>query len=305
MSAASVPDPRSFPLAGDLAELTQRLPAAVVRATETTGLPSPLRRSRSARIDLADGTSWKGRIVPTAARASTIQRLLQLAGPGFAAPEHTLGNALLSRWIEGQTLSDPAQLSDEDLEHCGTQLGELHLAPIQDIDLPTRSEDLALPLREGLEHLSRVELIDSRRAEQVLAVSRERPEQPETGIIHHDFCGENLIRTQQGSIVCIDNVAISIGALDLDLARTWYRWDLPEVQLMRFLHGYGRLRSPGRFLAFAGYWCVFVLVCSAALRHRYQTGKVEQPLQRLHRLLDRFQRGDRETALLRDEGDGK
>jgi len=294
----SVSVSRYFRLEGNLAELTQRLPAPVVRVTETTALPSPLRRARSVRIDLADGTSWKGRIVPTAERASTMRRLLDLAGPVFAGPEHVLGEASLSRWIEGEALSDSTLLSFAELEECGKHLGELHRTPIRDLGLSTRSEDLDLGVRQDLEDLCRAERIDHTLVERALAVAQDRPENPEIGIIHHDFCGENLVRTPQGSIVCIDNAAISVGALDLDLARTWYRWELPRSQFLCFLRGYARLRSPRRFLTHAGFWCALVLGRAASIRLRFQTGEVARPLERLSALLERFEKGRRGTALL-------
>jgi Ser/Thr protein kinase RdoA (MazF antagonist) len=116
------------------------------------------------------------------------------------------------------------------------------------------------------------------------ALQRFAPGAAEVGITHNDFCAENLVEDAAGRLVPIDNEGLRRGFFDYDLARTWYRWPMPEADWLTFAARYGVVRRPDT--AHASFWRIAAVVKSAALRATRGVGDVTTPIGRLRALLD-------------------
>ena len=105
------------------------------------------------------------------------------------------------------------------------------------------------------------------------------------GLVHGDFCAENMVLRAPGNVYVIDSEKLSIDAYDYDLARTWYRWPMTAAQREAYYDGYNRYRSSADFLRHFCYWAIVVFANSAAFRLRAGTGDAGLPIRQLQTLL--------------------
>jgi Ser/Thr protein kinase RdoA (MazF antagonist) len=277
--------------AGPVAAVPPRLAALVrdaggglLRATPITALRSR-EAARTFRLELADGRTLKGRVLESEARAAEMQRLVALAGDGYAQVLARDGEAVLEEWVAGR----PPAADDWTaalLRQAGALLGRLHAlsAPPEAAARGTAfataqlEERLAIAARHGA--LSPSVLRAARSATRAW-----RPMRAATGLVHVDFCAENLILAAPGRLACVDNATLTTGALDGDLARTWYRWPLDAAGRQAFLAGYEAHRGAGGFLAHAAFWALHALAISLAFRARLGAESLDQPRALLERLL--------------------
>src|SRR5262249_50894963 len=117
------------------------------------------------------------------------------------------------------------------------------------------------------------------------------PDHQETGIIHRDFCGENLVLDPLGTPHIVDNGTLTVDAYHFDLARTWYRWPMTSAERRAFEAGYAACGDLASYRAHFPFWAVAVLVEAALFRHYAKTRGRRIPIQRLIELLSVLDRG--------------
>ena len=292
-------------LGEDLWALVQGLRTPLVDVTPLTTLPSPCRHRASFRLRFADGCLLKGRRFDSAAHAKRVADLSQFLDPGhFPRVLGMHGGALLIEWIDGHPLT-PSEYSPELVRRCGALQGLLHSIPLRNgikemyVQAQDRRQDWQNKLEEDVHELVTRRALGREEAKQVfrLAIGH-APDRFSLGVVHRDFCAENMVLHAPGHIYVIDNETLHIDAYDYDLARTWYRWPLNSLYRKAYYEGYNQYRSAGDFTAHFHHWAVTVLVESAVFRLRIRTRGTSIPIRRLRALL----RDVRSRTSLRFEG---
>ena len=254
LDRVTLPDP-------GLAELAARLPAPVVRVTRIGTLSVDPVRSLTLRLDLADGTRRKARLLESQVHADRVERLLALLDPDvFPQLLDRAGRAILEPWVAGAAVPEP-HADPAVAARLGAILGAVHAIPAPGVAGPagqlpvTRLE----PLRRRLALLADAGLIDPPAA--AALAGRAEADLPDVGapsIVHRDIAPENAIRAIDGRLRVIDNTTLDVRAPDYDLARTWYRWPMDPPASAAFGAAYRRWRTPPmRGLLF---WRIDVLV---------------------------------------------
>ena len=225
--------------------LTEVLRRAGLRAVrhESIGTFDPESSERFCyRVELDDGRTIKVRRLRNEARAQHgYETRLRVDDDAFARAFARDGHVLLEEWIDGE----PATL--DHLEEAAQLLARLHALESGGVTTTKWRETTEASLDElGFGHLQ-------------ATLGELDPGQTRQGIVHTDYCGENMVIDADGRLRVIDNEGISIDALDYDLARAWYRWPMPEDAWDRFLAAYGA-HGPLEF------WKLVAVVKSATLR---------------------------------------
>ncbi|WP_295887788.1 aminoglycoside phosphotransferase family protein [uncultured Thiohalocapsa sp.] len=242
-----------------------------VRAVAPIGrLVSPASARAAFRIALRDGRELKGRRLESVQRCEALTRIWPLLGDlSFSRGLAHRGAALLEPWIPGEPLT-PAQTTSARLAEAGDMLGRLHC-----LALPARLATGHTPLPERamrqlerhLGTLASLGLLSRAQTRALLERAAEQwPQRLERGLIHHDFCAENLIVTGQDALWAIDNEDMRVGALDADLARCFLRWQMSIGDREAFLDGYRRHRSDKPYQAHARFWSIWTLAGAAEFR---------------------------------------
>jgi Ser/Thr protein kinase RdoA (MazF antagonist) len=225
----------------------------------------------------------KVRSFPSSDAAAAMVQLRGLIGehPGFAHVLACRGPYVLEEWVEGAVL-EGREISPAQAQACGTLLAELHLTalPAHSPSRPQGSE-LAAESRARLHELAAAgaltTLESTRLAEGLLA---QVPADVRQGLIHFDFCGENLVWAEGRGVVSIDNERLRMGPFAYDLGRTLALWQLPEQAQQAFLSGYLAAGGPAEDSNRA-YWILVALITSAWFRVRHDPVRAELPLRAL------------------------
>ena len=276
-------------LPAGIVALVHRFSRQLVAVKCLTALPSELRAHAAFMVELADGTRVKARQVETAEQANRIVAIRSvLPDRHFPKILAHCDTALIEEWIDGSPIASRPTDHPTAIQS-GQLLGLIHKSPIPPV---LTSPDVSMPGRR-LTRLDRQtnELVDrgkitSAEKDRILELSRRhRPDHCESGIIHRDFCAENLIEGRRGALYAVDNETMRYDALDFDLARTWYRWPMEPDYWSSFLDGYGSLRSTVNFKRHAPFWCLSALVDTFLFRVRAETAEQDLPYKRLLTLL--------------------
>ena len=185
----------------------------------------------------------KARRLEDEATARRLFEIRQGAPAGFAPVLHCHGAVLLEAWIEGEDLAQrPA--TTQHLIEAATLLACLHATPLV-FGRPLPATQSTAAEREMAEHARRRLAADGRMplAESDgigAALKQLDPIEALVGLVHTDFCGENMVIDPDGRLHIIDNERMGLGALGLDVARTWYRWMLPPPGLGMLLRKLSR-----------------------------------------------------------------
>jgi aminoglycoside phosphotransferase (APT) family kinase protein len=238
------------------------------------------------KLELEDGRTLKARRLEDEASVRRLCAIRRELPAAFAPVVGSQGRVLLEAWIEGKPLDGCP--SAEQLASAAALLAALHAReqlagePLHERrptrDWRERSEaDLALLLAAGA--------IDAGCAERARAgLERRDPQQAIFGLVHSDFCGENLLIDGEGKLRVIDNERLRIDALGFDVARTRYRWPLPPHAWRDFCLAYAAASPLSEPLEHVAFWELVVVVKSARLRLRIDPARVEAPLARLRAL---------------------
>ena len=274
-------------LGSDLLALIRARGVPVTKLTAITALPSPVRPRAAFAVDFADGTRLKARRFKSAQRADAVARLRAAAPADFAPMLARRGDAMLLAWVEGRSLASLEAVPAAVLRRCGRMLGALHALRCEEwvAGAPASSQAFFEKLERNLELLLTAKLLDADLARRALAAAdAKRPRDVTLGIIHKDFCAENLVLGSDDSLVCVDDATLSTGPHDLDLARTWARWPMREAEIAHFASGYQEHRSLAGFERHFDFWATCVLVGSAATRVRSLAPGAHASIERLRQL---------------------
>jgi hypothetical protein len=218
-----------------------------------------LSAKRVYRLVFSDSSVAKARLLVSEEHARNWIRLRRHVG------SHTFlcdilaqkGRAVLEEWVEGDVL--PMPCTSQDLaRRSGQLLAKFHSFPDPDGAGGTRSSSRELLIvRSRFESLVRHGAIPSNEAELLCESALScAPPQVTPRIIHHDFCGENLVVSDERGVVSIDHEWMQVGAPDLDLARAMQRWSLTDSLRAAFLEGYREADGPGD-LDYENFWLMF------------------------------------------------
>jgi len=274
-------------LGPDLHHLLTHFGSPVKLLDEVTSLRSQRQRKASFKITLANGQTIKARrFVSVEKRVRYCDLSSLLADLPFARILAAEGKATLEEWVDGVPL-EAAHVTAEQAYRLGNLMGKIH--SLSAIPEPYRS-DVPGPdhyLAKISERLSTLSVhfpgkISTFSALEHLA-ARHKPENFQTGLIHADFCPQNIVMTPDGAIVLVDNEHLRMGALDYDLARCWVRWDITRQQQRPFCEGYRRHRGTERFTRDQLFWAISALTLSAKvhLKHGRANKAVARALERL------------------------
>jgi Ser/Thr protein kinase RdoA (MazF antagonist) len=274
-------------LGADAWALVERVGTPLAEAQILTRLPSPVMAHASFRLRFTNGRILKVRRVETAAQAERMQAILDvLDARHFPRILDRHAAALLEEWVAGEPLEPPA--APALASRCGAVLGAMHRV-VPPAGIQGSSGDTARRL-DQLERqageLVRLGVLDPRAEARLLAIARAHaPGDIALGVIHRDFCAENIVLATPDRPWVVDNETVRIDACDFDLARTWYRWPMTEAEETAFLEGYAWHRSPHPYLKSFPFWALCVLADTALFRQRARTPEATVPLDRLEALL--------------------
>jgi hypothetical protein len=196
------------------------------------------------------------------------------------------GRVLIEDWIDGEALPDIPELHW--LTTAGALLGDLHARPAighRMLHEVRTTADHHLAAQKSLRRMMANGALgeeDVARLERIL--QRYDPLQATYGLVHLDFCGENMVIDRTGRLRVVDNERIGLNSLCLDLARTWYRWALPAPAWDSFCIAYTErlpFPDPPDSLRF---WKIETIAKSAELRLRAYPEKANVPLRCLKAL---------------------
>jgi aminoglycoside phosphotransferase (APT) family kinase protein len=200
---------------------------------------------------------------------------------------------LLEAWIEGDVLG-PGQATAARLAEAAALLASLHSvpsalgvsfpAPRSTIPERRAAEDAARHLRgEGRLSAAEIDCIGA-------TLARLDPQRSLSGLVHTDFCGENMVIDTAGRLRVIDNERMGIGPLGLDFARTWYRWMLPPPDWETFAASYRACMPHDRPPRDFAFWCLVATLNSAALFSRIDSTRARLPIESLRRTMAALER---------------
>ena len=231
----------------DVLRVLDRLGMAPVAFTPVGGFPRWHVDRITFRVDLADGTTVKVRRVTKAARPTRAAALVRaLDDPRLAPPLAMEGRVAVEAWVAGTPLQ-PTTITTQRVHEAADLLASLHAR--SDVPgHPFRRTGSVAPVRErALRHLAELHtggvLHAHERQELTARIGRDLPIRATRGVVHGDLCPDNLVVTDDGALVSVDNERVRIDFLDHDLARTWTRWPMTRDHEREF---FARYRAHGR-----------------------------------------------------------
>jgi len=273
----------------DLSALIGMVGSRLVDASVITTLPSPRENRATFRLRFADGRILKGRRLARAEEAVRVAALRpRLATASLTEVVAVRGAALLEEWRDGVPMAD-RPVDSALLRRCGEILGAIHRAPISETERDQARHYTAEALASADRHVGELIEVGALVHDEGRGLARllraYAPRRPEIGIVHRDFCAENVVIDGTDRPWVIDNTGLAIGALDEDLGRSSWRWPMTAPERAAFYTGYRRFRDPLGFLAHAPFWRIVASLRSAAFRHRAQTARPGEALEQLRRWL--------------------
>jgi hypothetical protein len=280
-------DPTNLSTDADLAAAIAHAGLDVRRVENVTTAHFPNHRRATYRLDLASGETIKARVVEDDAMARRVFEMRRRLPDAFVPAFARHGAVLFERWIAGDLLGSAPPPHARVVE-AARLLARVHAKRWSDAGTSawrastTARREAAV---RGLERLANAAAIDAHEAARLTdAVSRADPHEAPVGLTHLDFCGENMLVDATGRLRVFDNERVGIDHLGFDLARTWYRWDLPSDGWSAFVQAYAPDVPADVALPNFGFWAVVVLVHSACLRLDAAHPRVSHPIDRLRRL---------------------
>jgi len=202
---------------------------------------------------------------------------------------------MLLPWVDGDVVASLDFIPLDVIHRCGANLGALHQQDVSGWpDVVVRRTDQVLARLESDTTIlvEAGELETDAAAEAHRLANEHVPGDASTGIIHNDFCPENIVLDASGSPVCVDNATLTFGPHDYDLARTWYRWPMSPGESDAFLRGYEMYRRRASFERHFVFWSICMLTATAANRLRIGLGDRARSLGALRTILATLERGD-------------
>jgi len=291
VSGASSPTHAEPPDEDLLLRLALEAGARPSRVERLTTLRSRRLRRASFRLTCADGRTLKGRILESAEQARRVADLLPLLEPRhFPALIACHGPALLLEWVEG-VAPGPGAMEPALIDRCGALLGAVHAIVAPRCLVALHGFPAAAwqdRLEANLDRLETMGALAPSETRELLARARDfRPQDPPVGLVHGDFCPENIVLAGHDRVAVVDNETLTIDVLSYDLARTGHRWTMAPDEWETFLRGYRRCGDPAGYLEHRPFWDIAVLGEAAVFRLAGETGGADAILRRLKGLTER------------------
>ena len=252
-----------------------------------SNLRSPAYYRATYRIDLTDGRTIKARRLENAAAAGELFRIRRTLPDAFAPAFAWYGCVLLEEWVPGEDLGD-APPGPERLAEAATLLAGLHARArlhgqaLHQLRSTAAHRDLAV---QRLQQLAAAGALEPEMAQDLdQALRRLDPGQAVFGLVHLDFCGENMVIDRQSRLRVVDNERMGVDALGFDLARAWYRWSLPTAAWEEFQSVYAARLPVADPVLTLPFWRLVAAAGAASVRLRYSPDRIEAPVRCLHRL---------------------
>ena len=273
-------------LGSDLLALIAERGIPLTRAFEVTRLRTPARSRGAFALDFADGRRLKGRRLDASDEADRMVRLSTLLGDGHARIVAARGESVLQDWIEGPTLASLPALPADLVRRCGSLLGSLHGIDPAPAGVPgSNTSEVADKIERTAARLRECDAAPADLVRRALdAADRARPGSSSVGLVHRDFCAENLVLSGGRRPISIDDALLAVAPHDLDLARTWVRWPMPRAERRQLAAGYAEHRPLKAFLEHFDFWAVAAWFGSLSSRLNSRL-PLDEPLVRLAGLL--------------------
>jgi hypothetical protein len=237
------------------------------------------------RIDHEHGIV-KARLLEDERAARDLAVFRNELGDAFVPVIFRHGRVLIEDWIEGDALPDIPE--PPHLVKAGALLGEMHARltiagrALHEVR-PTADHLLAAEM--GLRIAAATGALEEDIAARLeLALQRLDPLQTTYGLVHLDFCGDNMVIDRAGRLRVVDNERIRLDSLGYDLGRTWYRWALPPQEWNYFCTAYASRVPFPKPLDSLRFWKIVAAAGSAELRLRAYPEKADVPLECLRTL---------------------
>ena len=253
------------------------------------GVVSPLGRAKGVRlawrIDLADGATLKLRHFGTSHDAERHLELRALLEPAFAPAIAQWDGFVVEQWIDGEPLGDDG--AERRAEEAGALLARLHRTALaRDVAVSVDTAPWVARAHADLERLvSTVALADGDARKLRVEIDRRAPRFARSGLVHLDFCAENMVIDREGRLRVVDNELVAIRPAALDLGRTFHRWPMPRELWARFFASYRRASNEAPEPT--GFWRIAAALTGA--RVYVERGA---PLEPTLALLGRFAAGE-------------
>lgn len=273
------------------AEIAAALAAAGLHAAGArpiTTLASPRNPRAVYAIELTSGQTIKARRLEDEATARELCALRRDLPPAFAPVLACHGRVVLEPWIDGEALGGGPP-GDAALAAAGALLAALHATTVaagRTVRETRPTSEWRARAADAIARIGRRAALDPRTLERLAAaLARLDPGTGIWGLVHTDFCGENMVVAAAGGLHVIDNERVSVDALGYDLGRTWARWQLSDAAWTRFAAAYTGGGGLPQALAARGFWRLAASVTAAAVRIHLGAATLES-FARLHQLAE-------------------
>jgi hypothetical protein len=222
----------------------------------------------------------KARRLEDATTARQLFELCRRLPDAFAPVLFCHERVIIETWIEGEPLPDIPDCRY--LQEAGNLLGDLHARtelagrPLDRNYSTTGYRASAITALRQMERAGALTSEESRRLTK--RMDEHAPHHTAGGLTHFDFCGENMVIDHCGRLRVVDNERVGLNALGLDLARTWYRWALPELQWQSFLRSYATHSAFSELDDSLLFWKIVAVSRAAALRMRVYPEQAHIPI---------------------------
>jgi hypothetical protein len=246
------------------------------------------------RVTLADGRTVKARRTLGESQARrVVEALRAVADARFPRVLSRHGPVLLEEWIDGVPLTSAA-VEDRHLAEAAAVLAEVHLVEAL-AGVPVREwGDTAARLAATETRLQRLAgagaLDEASRTVLASALRDHDPRRAEIGLVHLDFCPENLVIDREGRLRVVDNEALAVDALAYDLGRSWYRSALPPARWALFEAAYRRHGGPAASAGSTVFWRIAAVTEGAITRLERDSRGAQPSLDRLGQLAAELRR---------------
>lgn len=232
---------------------------------------SPLRTRDSDRwtyrVALAEGQLAKVRF---SHRQDQIDRMFawhsHLPSSQFHAVTLVDQNLCLESWVPGRSMTGA---NTDLLVRAGMLFGRIHSTiPIEQVT-GSWQQELLYRLRHSLRWLTQLDWIRRRERDEFLRLLLAHvPLRGHWGLMHGDFCSENMV-VSGNQVVCIDNMTVRPGLLEMDWAKTVNRWTRLSSQLAAFSRRYAPRHVFDSFRQDRHFWRLASLIRSACWRAQF------------------------------------
>jgi len=251
-------------LKGEISLIIRRLDSAVIRMERVTTLVTDHMQRGAYRLDLADGSISKIRLIPRLEEAVAAVILSRYLDPEyFPKVLDSQGSILLVEWIEGRPLTAEEWTTARVYQAAGIQ-ARLHATELKPMDSRPDLSSLGFwwaRLEKKVMALKENGYIKSPDAAGVLRRARVRSgNSVKVGIVHGDFCPENFLLRPSNSLAVIDLEILGVTAIPYGLGRTALRWPMSRRLRGLYLDHYGQFSSADEFLENFTFWMMLILV---------------------------------------------